>query len=409
MASVPSAAPAALPTNAAPLPGLFAYAQGLGLERHLDRAKRGVSTLALSLLWLALAWRGTGRPDRLGALEEPLLAALLGLPALPSAQTLRRGLAYFPARALRAAVEAAYAAELGRRAGPVWAALDAHQVPYWGRGQLARFQAGWSGNHSRCLRGYRLFLAVDTETGQVITFLLARGRTRDARMLALLARRVRAVLGCRLAGVVADCGFTSRASVAALAASGVPFILGFARSAPVKARLTALSPQQRRWLRAGGAVRLGACPWDDRLRLFALGARSPTDTRGPWVYVTSLRSAGPQRLAATYRQRWRVEQAIEELLNGTDLDHLVGYRRHPNHVAVGFRLLARNLAIGLQIARAGGRPATIREPAAFRAAHVEGLGTFTRARRTLLLTPHRPTDRCVYRLPWARLTVRLAA
>jgi hypothetical protein len=409
MASVPRAAAAARPTNAAPLAGLFAYTQALGLERHLFRAKRGVGTLALSLLWLALAWRGTGRPHRLGALEEPLLAALLGLPALPSAQTLHRSLAYFSAKALRAAVEAAYRAELGRRAGPVWAALDAHQVPYWGRGQRARFQKGWSGSHSRRLRGYRLFLAVDTDTGQVVTFVLARGRTRDARMLALLARRVRAVLGRRLAGVVADCGFTSRASVAALAASGVPFILGFSRSAPVKARLAALSPQQRRWLRAGGAVRLGACPWDDRLRLFALGARSPTDKRGPWVYVTSLRGAGPQALARTYRQRWRVEQAIEELLNGHDLDHLVSYRLHPNRVAVGFRLLARNLAIGLQVAQAGGRPATIREPAAFRAAHVDGLGTFARLRRTLLLTPHRPTARQTHRLPWARLTVRLAA
>ena len=94
-----------------------------------------------------------------------------------------------------------------------------------------------------------------------------------------------------------------------------------------------------------------------------------------------------------------MEQAIEELLNGADLDHLVGYRLHPNRVAVGFRLLARNLAIGLQIARAGGRPAIIREPAAFRAAHVEGLGTFARARRTLLLTPHRPGPRQTYRLP----------
>jgi hypothetical protein len=361
------------------------------------------------LLWLALAWRGTGRPERLGAVEEPLLAELVGLPALPSAQALRRGLGYWPARALRAAVEAAYGAELGRRAGRVWVAIDAHQVPYWGRGQLERFQKGWSGSHSRRLRGYRLYLAVDADTGQIVTFLLARGRARDARLLALLARRARAVLGRRLAGVVADCGFTSRASVAALAASGVPFILGFARSAPVKVRLAALSPQQRRWLAAGGAVRLGACPWDDRLRLFALGARSPTDKRGPWVYVTSLRATGPQALARTYRRRWRVEQAIEEALNGTDLDHLVAYRLHPNRVAIGFRLLARNLAIGLQIARAGGRPDVIREPAAFRAAHVEGLGTFARAGRTVRLTPHRPTAPAVHRLPWARLTVRLAA
>src|SRR5688500_16046840 len=134
MASVPTTAPAAQPTNVAPLPGLFAYAQSLGLERHLWRARRGVSTLALSLLWLALAWRGTGRPERLGAVEEPLLAELVGLPALPSAQTLLRGLGRLPARALRAAVEAAYAAELGRRAGRVWVAIDAHQLPYWGRG-----------------------------------------------------------------------------------------------------------------------------------------------------------------------------------------------------------------------------------------------------------------------------------
>lgn len=125
--------------------------------------------------------------------------------------------------------------------------------------------------------------------------------------------------------------------------------------------------------------------------------------------MTSLRAAGPQRLAATYRRRWRVEQAIEEALNGHDLDHLVGYRLHPNRVAVGLRLLARTLAIGLQIAQAGGRPATIREPAAFRAAHVEGLGTFARTGRTVRLTPLRPTAPRVYRLPWARLTVRLAA
>jgi hypothetical protein len=41
MASVATAAGAARPTNAVPLAGLFAYAQALGLERHLYRAKRG--------------------------------------------------------------------------------------------------------------------------------------------------------------------------------------------------------------------------------------------------------------------------------------------------------------------------------------------------------------------------------
>lgn len=228
-------------------------------------------------------------------------------------------------------------------------------------------------------------------------------------MIALLARRVRRVPGQRLAGVVADCGFTSRPAVTALVATGVPFVLGFARSAPIRARLATLSPQQRRWLRDGGAIRLGSCPWDPRLRLFALGARSETDTRGPWVYATSLRSVGPRRLAATYRRRWRAEQAIEELLNGNDLDHLVSHRLHPNRVAVGFRLLARNLAIGRQIVDADGQPTAIREPTAFRAAHIDGLGTFTAARRTISLTPLAPTPPFHLRLPWTRTTVRRAA
>ena len=410
MISVPSFG--ARPTNLAPLPRLLAYAQGLGLERVLSRAKRGIPTLALALIWLVLAWRGTGRPERLDHLDEPLLAALLGRDRRPTARTLLRSPAYFSAHDVRRAVEASYRAELPRRTGRVWAALDAHQLPYWGRGKPDRFEKGWSGSHSRRLRGYRLFLAVDADTGQVITYLLARGGAQDDRLLAVLARRVRALLGRRLAGVVADCGFTSRAAVAALLAARIPFILGFARSAPIRARLAALSGQQRRWLRDGGAIRLGACAWDPRLRLFAIGARSPTATRGPWVYVTSLRSWGPNRLAATYRRRWRVEQAIEELLNGMDLDHLVGHRLHPNRVAVGFRLLARNLAIGLQIADADARPASIREPAAFRAEHVDGLGTFARDDRdphTLLLHPQRPAAPATYSLPWTGRFVRLVA
>jgi hypothetical protein len=114
-------------------------------------------------------------------------------------------------------------------------------------------------------------------------------------------------------------------------------------------------------------------------------------------------------LAATYRQRWRVEQAIEELLNGTDLDHLVGYRLHPNRVALGFRLLARNLAIGLQIHDANARPTTIREPAAFRAAHVDGLGTFTLDGRAIRLTRPRPGPAATYLLPWTDRAVQLIA
>jgi hypothetical protein len=117
-------------------------------------------------------------------------------------------------------------------------------------------------------------------------------------MAAVLTRRVRQLLGRQLAGVVADSGFTSRASVVALLRSGVPFIVGVGRTAPIRARLAALSGQQRRWVRDGGAIRLGTCPWDTRLRLIAVGARSPTDQRGPWVYLTNLRSYGPQRLIA---------------------------------------------------------------------------------------------------------------
>jgi Transposase DDE domain len=408
-----SVAPAAAhPTNLGAIPRLLAYTQSLGLERLLHRPKRGISTLALSLVWLVLAWRGTGRPQRLELLDEPLLAALLGERRLPTARTLTRSLGRVSAQGMRQAVEASYLAELPRRGGRVWAALDAHQVPYWGRGKPERFPKGWSGNHGRRLRGYRLFLAVDTDTGQAITFVLARGDAHDDGLLAVLARRLRALLGRRLAGVVADCGFTSRAAVAALVEARVPFILGFARSAPVRARLDGLSGQQRRWLRDGGAIRLGACSWDARLRLFAIGARSPTDRRGPWIYVTSLRSRGPQALARAYRRRWRAEQAIEELLNGMDLDHLVSYRLHPNRIAIGFRLLARNLAIGLQINDANARPPVIREPAAFRAAHVDALGTFAFDRRdghTILLTlPRRPAD-ATYRLPWTHRVVRFVA
>src|SRR5579872_3090948 len=403
MASLSPASPTPLPTDLAALPKLLAFTQHLGLERYLHWPKRGVPTLALALLWLCLAWRGSGRPYHLGHLDEPLLAALIGRHRLPSDQTLYRSLAYFSAKALRRAVEEAYLASRAELSGRVWVAVDTHQVPYWGRGKLDRFQKGWSGSHSRRLRGYRLLLAVDTETGQIITFALARGKVRDQRLIALLARRLRQLLGSQLAGLVADCGFTSKRSLQALRATGVPFILGFARSSPIKGRLAALSSQQRRWLKDGGAVRLGVCSWDERLRLFALGARSPTDKRGPWVYVTTLRSAGPQRLAQTYRQRWRCEQAIEESLNGHDLDHLVSYRLHPNRVAVGFRLLARNLAIGLQIAEAQQRPEIIREPRAFRAEHVDGLGSFVQHGPLLVLTPLRPNGEDCYRLPWTEL------
>ena len=133
MFSVPISPGRLAPTNLAPLPALLAYAQSLGSERLLQRVKRGLSALAAASLWLVLAWRGSGRPDHLDQLDEP------------------------------------YRTELPRRVGRIWVAIDAHQAPYWGRGQLGRFQKGWSGSHGRSLRGYRVFMAVDTDTGQVLT------------------------------------------------------------------------------------------------------------------------------------------------------------------------------------------------------------------------------------------------
>ena len=69
-AAGPAGAAGAVPANVAPLARLLAYAQSVGLERYLERPKRGVSTLALSLLWLYLAWRGTGRPHHLGQMAS---------------------------------------------------------------------------------------------------------------------------------------------------------------------------------------------------------------------------------------------------------------------------------------------------------------------------------------------------
>jgi Transposase DDE domain len=408
MASVPSAA-APLPTELAALPRLLAYTQAMGLEHWLARPKRGVPTLVLALFWLVLAWRGSGRPEHAALLDEPLLVTVLGQERRPNPSTLLRSLDRFSAQGVRRALEAAYRATLRGRTGRAWVALDSHQVPYYGRGKRDQFRKGWAGNHGRRLRGYRLFLAVDTTTGQLITYLVLAGNTADATLAAVLVRRLRQLLGRRLAGVVGDCGFTSHAALAALLATGVPFILGFGRSKPIQARLAALSHQHRRWLRDGGAIRLGDCPWDARLRLFAVGARSPTDDRGPWVYVTSLRSYGPQRLATLYRRRGRIEQTIDELCTGHDLDHLVSYHLHPNRVALGFRLLARNLSIGLQLAETEHLPTVIREPHAFRTAHVHGLGTFTAERRTIHIHPLRPMPPQHLRLSWTRRVVRLVA
>ena len=76
--------------------------------------------------------------------------------------------------------------------------------------------------------------------------------------------------------------------------------------------------------------------WSEGSGSLALVARTPSDDRGPWVYVTNIQGLNPGRLAALYRQCWRVEQVIDELVNGHDLNHLVSPRLHPNRVAVGF-------------------------------------------------------------------------
>ena len=132
MATVPTAPQ---PTSLAAVPELLAYTHQFGLERHLARPKRGLSTLAASLLWLCLAWRGSGRPYHLAHLDEPFLAAIIGRPQLPTPRTLYRSLAYYSARALRQAVQDAYLATLAHRSGKIWVAVDTHQIPYWGRGK----------------------------------------------------------------------------------------------------------------------------------------------------------------------------------------------------------------------------------------------------------------------------------
>ena len=106
---------------------------------------------------------------------------------------------------------------------------------------------------------------------------------------------------------------------------------------------------------------------------------------------------------------------LDELIHGHDLDHLVSTRLHPNRVAVGFRLLARNLAIGSQIHDAGERPARIHEPLAFRATQVTGLGIFVVHERHIAVLPYAPLapkppgQLLCWQLPWTQRTVRLVA
>ncbi len=99
----------------------------------------------------------------------------------------------------------------------------------------------------------------------------------------------------------------SKRSLPALVETGVPYILGFGRSRPMRRRLAALSPHQWRWLKDGGVVE------------------------------------------------------------------------------------------------------TIQEPRAFRAEHVDGLGSFVQHGPRLLLTPLHSDGEQSYRLPWIQLVVQVAA
>ena len=90
----------------------------------------------------------------------------------------------------------------------------------------------------------------------------------------------------------------------------------------------------------------------------------------------------PELLA--YAQSLGLDQYVHRAKCG--LSTLASCRLTPNRAAIGPRLLARYLAIGLQMKQEGARPAVIREPRAFGAA-VEGLGTFTLDRAPT--PPHR--------------------
>jgi hypothetical protein len=80
----------------------------------------------------------------------------------------------------------------------------------------------------------------------------------------------------------------------------------------------------------------------------------------------------------------------------------------PNRLAVGFRLLARNLALGYQLAQADGKPRPLAEPRAFAAAQVDGLGTFVQEGPILYLRPRRAPTADQYYLPWSHQLIRLA-
>ncbi len=71
--------------------------------------------------------------------------------------------------------------------------------------------------------------------------------------------------------------------------------------------------------------------------------------------------------------------------------------------------LDRHLAIGFQMEQVQGRPEHIREPLAFRAQHVDGLGTFEHSGRVLVLYRTTTNEGRVYALSWTGCAIRAVA
>lgn len=233
--------------------------------------------------------------------------------------------------------------------GRVGVAVDAHPIPYWGRGHAARFQKG----------------------------LVQRPQPLPARRPAPSHRRYRYRPGHHLPARPrpdARCP-PNRTAGPPPAAPAQPTTLGEAGGG-----LRLHQPRRRRSAaRHRCAVHPRVCPLGPHP--VAPCAAVPVPGISAWRSLPSVpaRPRGPPRALgvrhlpalhgtvgashAVSAQRWRAEQAIKELKNGHDLDHLVGTRRHTNQVAVGFRLVARSLVIGGQIAAAGAiRPSSARLP-----------------------------------------------
>ena len=312
MSSVLTPAPPVQPTRSAPLVRLLAYTQRLGLEPYLDRRKRGLSTLVLSLVWLILAWQGSGRPHHLRQLADPCsppcsACPLAHAPDLASQPDLLLSARHPRRRGSRLPAELppALGAHLGRARlapgallGPRPAGAAAQGLVGPARSRAARLSAV-SGHRYRDWPGRHLSAAARRRAGPSLYRRPGAARARTCSAAAWPGSWPTA--GSPVARPSPRCctpAFRSFSASRARPACG----RGWRRS---RASNGAGSSTAGRFAWAG-------VHWDARLQLLALSARHPTDGRGPWVYVTSIQGLSPGRLAALYRQRWRVEQAIDE-------------------------------------------------------------------------------------------------